>query len=46
MEMWEAAGDTQRMAGMSLALASMHLARGEVRNAVELLENSLLLSRK
>lgn len=46
MEMWESWGDHQRMASMSIAMAAMHLSRGEVKQAVELLEGSLLLSRK
>lgn len=46
MDMWHAVGDVLRMASMSLALASMYLSRGEVRRSVELLEGSLLLSRR
>ena len=46
MEMWETSGDHERMAAMSIAMAAMHLSRGEVKQAVELLESSLLQSRK
>jgi Tfp pilus assembly protein PilF len=46
MEMWETSGDHERMAAMSIAMAAMHLSRGEVKQAVERLESSLLQSRK